>query len=375
MKKSLYDVFCLKMRHYTEQHSGRRAAISPHNPKSAIRQFESGGDFLPNLCSVQGVFALVLVGELLSLALVLADGGLRGFEWYKLGVVSLLVEWIVLFSAACLCRLRPWFKGQSPVLAGCISYCIVLAVTLIFTALGQRVQNPDASVDVWHLASNFLIAAVFAGVALRYFFLQQQLQNQQQAELRARIQALQSRIHPHFLFNSMNSIASLIASQPAVAERMVEDLSGLFRASLNDLALIPLRDELDLCNRFVRIEQLRLGDRLHVRWQLPDDLPDALTIPSLLLQPLIENAVYHGVQPLPEGGDVVVTLVLDKGDCSISVANPIAGGSASLGNGLALENIRQRLAAHYGERGQLLIVPEAGVFTVTVRFPVATEPR
>jgi len=357
------------MRHYTEQHRGRRAAISPDNPKSASRQFEAGGDFLPNLCSVPGVFALVLVGELLSLALVLADGGLRGFEWYKLGVVSLLVEWIVLFSAACLCRLRPWFKGQSPVLAGCVSYCIVLAVTLIFTALGQRVQNPDAPVDVWHLASNFLIAAVFAGVALRYFFLQQQLQNQQQAELRARIQALQSRIHPHFLFNSMNSIASLVATQPAVAERMVEDLSGLFRASLSDLALIPLREELDLCHRFVRIEQLRLGDRLHVRWQLPEHLPDTLTIPGLLLQPLIENAIYHGVQPLPQGGEVLVTMLLDQEDCSISVTNPIAGNSASLGNGLALDNIRQRLAAHYGERGQLRIQPEADIFTVTLRFP------
>ena len=375
------------MRHYTgdltreplikerSQKARRRATISQHHKpqtgeiRPTTQQLQPSGDFLPNLCSIQGVFALVLVGALLSLALVLVDDGLRDFEWNRLGVISLLVEWIILFSAACLCPLRPWFKRQSSVLAGCISYGVVLAVTLLFSALGQMVQYPGAEPDLWGLATNLLIAAVFAGVVLRYFFLQQQLQNQQQAELHARVQALQSRIHPHFLFNSMNSIASLIGSQPALAERMVEDLSGLFRASLSELALIPLEKELDLCHRFVRIEQLRLGDRLRVRWQLPESVPQTLKIPGLLLQPLIENAIYHGVQPLPEGGEVMVTLTLEDGDCAISVTNPARGDSTLIGNGLALDNIRLRLAAHYGARGELLIAAAENNFTVIMRFP------
>ncbi len=328
------------------------------------------GDFLPNLCGVQGVFALVLVGELLSLALVLASGGLREFQWYTLGVTSLLVEWIILFSAACLCPLRPWFKCQSSVLAGCISYGVVLLVTLVFSALGQLAQFAGG-LDGWQLLTNLLIAAVFAGVVLRYFYLQQQLQNQQQAELHARVQALQSRIHPHFLFNSMNSIASLIGSQPALAERMVEDLAGLFRASLSEPGLIPLERELELCHRFLRIEQLRLGERLRVDWQLPEQLPESATIPSLLLQPLIENAVYHGIQPLPNGGEVRVALALEGDYCTINVTNPVPAHAASAGNGLALDNIRHRLVAHYGTRGALEVAAEDRLFMVQVRFPVA----
>lgn len=340
------------------------------SPEAQLNGVQPRGDFLPNLCGVQGVFALVVVGALLSLALVLADGGLRHFEWHRLGIVSLLVEWIMLFSAACLCRLRPWFKRLSSALAGTISYVLVLVVTLTFSWLGQLAQSPDARLDLWQLVTNLLIAAVFAGVVLRYFFLQQQLQNQQQAELQARVQALQSRIRPHFLFNSMNSIASLIGSQPDVAERMVEDLSGLFRASLHEPGLIPLEQELELCRRFARIEQLRLGERLQLRWHMPEQLPANAQIPSLLLQPLIENAIYHGIQPLPEGGQVVIALAMEDDECAISVTNPASAQGESRGSGVALSNIRHRLSAYYGVRGELVIAPEEGVFTAIMRFPI-----
>lgn len=332
------------------------------------------GDFIPNLCSVHGVFGLVLVGELLSLALVLADGGLDDFRWQKLGLVSLLVEWIVLFSAACLCPLRPWFRQQSSVWAGCISYSVVLVVTLAFSALGQILQSQNLKMDWLGLATNFLIAAVFAGVALRYFYIQQQLRNQQQAELQARVQALQSRIRPHFLFNSMNSIASLIAIDPPLAERMVEDLSGLFRASLQEPGLISLQRELDLCHRYVRIEQLRLGDRLRVRWQLPETVPNSVQVPSLLLQPLIENAIYHGVQPRPEGGEVTIALTLTDERCCLSVTNPASPeGHESSGSGVAMANIRHRLQAYYGAAGQIRTQPDSTRFTAELLFPVSPD--
>jgi two-component system sensor histidine kinase AlgZ len=323
---------------------------------------------------VQGVFALLLVGELLSLALVLAGGGLRDFQWYELGVVSLLVVWIVLASAACLCRLRPWFRRRPPVVAGCISYAVVLAVTLVFSLVGQQVVLHGQPLDWFQIATNLLLAAVFAGVALRYLFLQQQLRNQQQAELQARLQALQSRIRPHFLFNSMNSIASLIGSQPALAERMVEDLSGLFRASLSQPGLIPLERELDLCRRFVRIEQSRLGERLRVRWHVPKQLSAGAQIPSLLLQPLVENAIYHGIQPRTEGGEVVIALAVTDDSGTITITNPaLAQPSPSSGHGLALTNIRNRLAAYYQGKGELWVDARPEVFTVVVRFPLSAQ--
>ena len=123
-------------------------------------------------------------------------------------------------------------------------------------------------------------------MVLRWFYLQQQLQNREQAALKSRIQALQSRIRPHFLFNSMNSIASLIDIDPEAAEKMVVDLSELFRASLMEPGLVSIEDEIALCKQFVSIEQTRLGPRLAVEWNV--DLSEgSFKIPSLMLQPLI----------------------------------------------------------------------------------------
>lgn len=327
------------------------------------------GDFLPNLCSVLAVFHLVLAGELLAIALVLFESGIMNFNWNRLGVLSMLIQWIVLASAACLCPLRPWFRRQPPTLAGLVSYGVVMLITAVFSSVGALLQSAAGGLDWDLLLTNLLLAAVFAGIVLRYFYLQQQLRNQQQAELTARIQALQSRIRPHFLFNSMNSIASLIAIDPDAAESMVVDLADLFRASLNEPGLIPLEKELELCRRFVSIEQIRIGERLRMEWQL--DSPKEAQIPSLLLQPLIENAIYHGIQPLPEGGVVVVRIDTEGSNCVISVTNPIGDNRqrTGKGNGLALENIRNRLDAHYGKRGSLNVDANAETYKVTVRFP------
>ncbi len=342
-------------RHY------RSATIDSHG--------RTRGDFLPDLCNVLAVFHLVLAGELLAIALALFDSGLFNFNWHRLGVLSMLIQWVVLTSAACLCPLRPWFRRQPPMLAGTVSYSLVMAVTVLYSVLGVWVQSTGGGIDWDLLFTNLLLAAVFAGIVLRYFYLQQQLRNQQQAELTARIQALQSRIRPHFLFNSMNSIASLIDIDPEAAERMVVDLADLFRASLSEPGLIPLEKELELCRRFVGIEQIRIGDRLQMQWRI--DAPEGVLIPSLLLQPLIENAIYHGVQPLPEGGTVVVDVRMDGTTCVVQVTNPLGDNKQSTGrgNGLALQNIAHRLEAHYGKKGALLVNADASSYSVSVRFP------
>lgn len=328
------------------------------------------GDFLPNLCTLEAVFRLVILGELLALALVLADMGVKDFDLAVFGMLSLMVQWVVLVSAAGLCQLAPWFRKLKPWQSTLLAYAwILVASTLVgFAALYIQVESLNL---LWpSLATQILITMVIAGVALRYFYVQQQLQEQTKAELRARIQALQSRIRPHFLFNSMNSIASLIAIDPERAEAMVEDLSDLFRASLSEPGLIPLAKELDICRRFVRIEQTRIGERLKMVWEV-DPAALEVKIPSLLLQPLIENAIYHGIGPLPEGGEVKVSARLEGDQCWLEVSNPLPDPSTlnTKGNGLALENIHRRLSAYFAGKTGWQTQIDQGRYVLCVQFP------
>jgi two-component system sensor histidine kinase AlgZ len=187
----------------------------------------------------------------------------------------------------------------------------------------------------------------------------------------ARIAALQARIRPHFLFNSMNIIASLIPVDPDGAERAVEDLSALFRASLREGATtVPLADEIELCERYLRLEQLRLGERLSIERSI-GVLPAALRIPPLSVQPLLENAVYHGVQPRPEGGCVRLAVSCEPRMLRIEVSNPLPGEAAreSNGAGMALANIRDRLAAIYGDRASLETARVDGSFVARLAIP------
>lgn len=345
--------------------------------------------FLPNLCHTQALFLLVLVAELLALLLTIADHGLDDFNWDSLALTSVQVQWVVILCALALCRLRPWLNSRSQLQAGVVSYGLVLAISLVLGLLGQWVlyavsglihlRSQQFHPDPWLLLEQLAIAAIVAGVMLRYLYLQQQLANQREAELQARIQALQSRIRPHFLFNSMNSIASLIASAPDTAERLVEDLSELFRASLAEPGLIPLERELTLCRHYLDIEQLRLGKRLAVDWQL-GEFDRQTPIPSLMLQPLIENAIFHGIEPLPQGGSISIKVSQNERQLRIVITNPYPLVKASKPsqprepngrhNRMALDNIRRRLHAHYGSGARLSSSAENGLFTTYIFCPL-----
>ena len=190
---------------------------------------------------------------------------------------------------------------------------------------------------------------------------------------RARISALQARIRPHFLFNSMNTIAALTRTDPARAEEAVEDLADLFRASLSDArAQITLREELEIARTYQRIEQLRLGERLHVRWDVAA-LPPRAVVPSLLLQPVLENAIGHGIEPLPQGGTVEVRGWLDGAAITIEVTNPTVAMSqrraSPNGNRMALDNIRQRLELAFPGRSGVEVDDQDQRYRVRLRFP------
>ena len=336
--------------------------------------------FLPDLCQAQSILFLVLIAELLVLVLVLASSSLLSFSWSKMGLVSLFVQWVVLTSATVLCNFRPLLMRMSIFYATLTGYGIILSLTLIFSILGEWITMlPDMP---WNLeqtgnvSRNLIVAAVMTGIAFRYFFLQHQLRRQEQAELNSRIQALQSRIRPHFLFNSMNIIASLISVDPDTAEEVVEDLSVLFRASLNQSSDQPvlLAEELALCQKYVHIESLRLDERLQVNWHINVD-PQTVKIPLLTLQPLLENAIYHGIQPLPEGG--VVEVVIDRYDNKLvaSISNPLADAiEAPLqGNRMALDNIRRRLETIYGASASIVSRKDEAIFNTTISYPLDDE--
>lgn len=356
----------------------------PRVKNTRVEPREPANPFLPDLCNSQAVFLLVLVAELLALLLTIsASSGLQFFSWDKLALISVQVQWIVLFSAIALCRMRFWLGLQTQVKAGIVSYAVVLLITLVLSVLGQWiiygtsglvfVADHQFGFDYWLLLDNLAIAAILSGILLRYLYLQQQLRNQQQAEMQARIQALQSRIRPHFLFNSMNAIASLISTEPDTAERVVEDLSELFRASLAEPSLIPLERELTLCKHYLDIEQLRLGRRLQVDWQI-GSYNSEVKIPSLMLQPLVENAIFHGVEPMPKGGKITIKVSQNDKQLSIVISNPYVLVKKNVRNHehsqrhnrMALDNIRRRLTAHFGNAARLSSSAENGIFTTYI---------
>lgn len=324
---------------------------------------------------------MVIVAELFAILLVLVNTGLLGFDWLRLAVTSLYVQWVSLSSAFLLCQLRPWLLRQPGNRGVWLSYLVVPLNTWFFSALAAIfINHPGAPVLALLCSDEVLrdvaVSAILGGMVFRYFYLHTQLMLRRQSELKHRIQALQSRIHPHFLFNSMNSIASLIAIDPAAAEEAVEDLSALFRASLNDAGnQVSLQKELDLCKRYLRIEQLRLGKRLQVRW-VSHNVPENIQIPLLTLQPLLENAVLHGIQPLPEGGEIFIESAYAHGIFEIKVVNPYNPSSAmernrEQGNRMALENIRNRLRVLYGDRAKLTSYAEQNRYICHLSYPYA----
>jgi len=329
-------------------------------------------DFLPDFCDVQLVFLVVLGAELMALVLALAQAP-RSELWQTLGLLSLFVQWVALTCAAVLCKMRRFLAKRSLVVAALLSYLLILAMTTFFSVLAVRaglgLDHLTVYQPQWVVARNLAIAGIIGAVSLRYFYLQQQYRRRLRLEAEARVQALQARIHPHFLFNSMNTIASLTRSNPRLAETVVENLSELFRASLALAgSKVSLAEEFDLCQRYLDIEQLRLGGRLKASVQLDPALHD-MPLPLLLIQPLVENAVYHGVQPLPEGGWVKLQASVVGEHAEIVVSNPLPNLPSRSGHGVALANIRERLAVMYPAGASLTTQIENNEFIARVTLP------
>ena len=338
-------------------------------PVASINQTGTGIR-LPNFCNL-GVMlrSLVVVNLLLAAGAVLHAPNLASVG-ASFMTLAALAEPILLVSLAVLCAARPvlhaWGYARSIAAVAAFEAALAWAIgRVLATALpaGTAPGTPQ-----------LVLLALFAtGFTLAYFDLRSRALSPAVAE--ARIQALQARIRPHFLYNSINAVLSLIRSEPRRAERALEDLADLFRVLMADnRTLAPIGNEVDLVRQYLALESLRLGERLRVRWNLEAMRPDAL-VPPLVLQPLVENAVYHGIEPSESGGEIEIDVGVADGQLLMSLSNPYPGsGRHSAGNKMALVNIRERLQLHFDAEATMRSEVKDGMYKVTIRMPYISAP-
>lgn len=344
------------------------AAAAPDRPHT----------ILPDFCSLGSVFTLVVVAELVVVIDALAPDG--HMHWRAFSTATVFAVWLALLASLLLCRLTPlllkWPRAVAWPLAWAAIVVLVLVASSIVAWLDRALGTgltPTSSARF--IVGTTLLAALLGAALLRYFHVLAEWRERLAAVTRAQFDALQARIRPHFLYNSMNTVAALVRVDPDAAERTVLDLSELFRAALGtDTAPSTLATELALIDRYLAIEQLRLGDRLHVERDLAD-LPGDLPLPALLLQPLVENAIYHGIQPRRAGGTLRMVGRRSADGIEIEISNPLPEGESPTGAGHGLDNVRRRIAYHFGERGGLETRRIDGEFQVRVKLPYAHPDR
>ena len=335
--------------------------------------------FLPDLCGVRALFSVVVIGELLAVMLTLVSSGISPSTLEQLSLVSMFTQWIGMSAAAALCWTRGWLERLTETGAALMSYLLILLVAYMVSEIAWWVINPRSGIDpiigLEHtdfLARTLGISAIVGALVLRYFYVQHHWKLRTVSEAQARLEALQARIRPHFLFNCMNTIASLTRTDPVAAERAVEDLADLFRASMGEArSLFAFEEEFALVRGYLNIEALRLGARLRTKWDI-ESIPVSGRIPLLTLQPLVENAIYHGIEPLADGGLIEISAVCADGHICVSIDNPVTTTTTRHhhGNRLAQENVSQRLLAHFGDRGGLEIHEQDDRYRVTVTVPM-----
>ena len=271
--------------------------------------------FLPDFCSVRMVLVVFFLAELLAFLLTLAsDCSEMGFL-SEFGIRSLLILWISLLSSAVLCLIEKKLKNINHFFAGLIAFSAIQLITVLVCWLvagalpewGLLLQLIGQDEKKGFFLRSLGISSLVSLAFLRYLFVKFQWEQQIEAKARAKLEALQARMRPHFLFNSLNTIASLTRIEPQLAEKLIVDLSELIRACLGTgrSHMVRLDEEIHLAKLYLEIELHRFDDRLKINWDLTNAPLDSL-IPPLTLQPIIENAVYHGIELNPAGSEIMI---------------------------------------------------------------------
>jgi len=282
--------------------------------------------------------------------------------------LAAVVEPYLLLVLAILWAVGPWLARQPFELAAILVGAVTVAAGMaVFAFVQSLVPQPPGTLARW-----LTLGSGSAAGLLFYFHLRAKALSPAIAE--ARLQALQARIRPHFLFNSINAVLSLVRSEPKRAEAALQNMAELFRVLMRDNRdLAPLADEVELCRQYLELEQLRLGPRLLVDWNVKSMPADAL-VPPLVLQPLLENAVYHGIEPESTPGTVSINLFLARGEVHAILKNPYRAneGRHHAGNKMALANVRERLALHFDAEANLVARVTREGYEVHIRIPYRT---
>lgn len=330
-------------------------------------------DSMPDLCTPGSVLLLVVVGSLAALVYTLISTESASSFWLDFGLALLFIQWVVLSSTVLCCVARRYFPNSRFTGAVWLLFFIVPLVTLLATVASVRISPVDSGDQLgWLFTRNLLISVLVSLTFVRYLALQQRWKQQVAAQASARMDALQARIHPHFLFNALNTITELVHSRPIQAEEALLDLSDLLRSGLRVDTEHALQEELELIRSYLRIESLRLGERLEVSWSIDERIDLSQVRPALLIQPLVENAVLHGIAPSAEGGRLAIKLDMIRfGRIRVTIENPVPTDPSNRlsGNGTALDNIRQRLELAYEEGAQLKTDQVGQVFRAILTLP------
>jgi two-component system, LytTR family, sensor histidine kinase AlgZ len=369
----------------TKQANLKAAAAS----EAKTRRIVEGGKapVLPDCCNAGialRIFTTVTIATALF-ALVVGQGWTSAST--SLLEAFVLVEPVLLFSMAGTCLARRGFNGMLNGKSTSVQWAVGIAIPVIVMAiygsvLWPHVKQSQAATDfgfAYWLLTRMIVVAAIAWLVIEFLRLRTRAFAPSLSE--ARLQALQARIRPHFLFNSLNTVLGLMRADPRKAEKTLENLSDLFRVFMKDTReLVCLEEEVYTCREYLAIEKLRLAPRLEAKWNT-DDMPADALLPSLLLQPLIENAVHHGIEPRMTPGLVEVTLKKIGDRVHIEILNPISDyvPANSLpvrqGNQMALSNVRERLMLLYDMEAELKTGEENGQFRLILEFPYRKERR
>lgn len=337
--------------------------------------------YLPDFGSFSMLIQFVVLAELI--AVIITIGRNTDFNeqaWQDFSLLSLFAVSIALCSIVVLKIISPLLRRTSTATGS----VLVIAILLLVTTLGidgiiYLLHRMEIIADRWPpwretlLIRSLMITAIIGVLGLRYLIMRERADKDSRLQQESKLQALQSRIRPHFLFNSLNSVASLTRSDPSKAEAVLHDLADLFRVLLADARkLVPVSAEREISRQYLEVEKIRLGDRLNVKWNV-SNIPRAALMPALTLQPLLENAIYHGIEPRFAGGTIKIEMWSEGEMLNIMISNPLPDvrkETHGKGNKIAQDNIRQRLQTQFGDAASMQVIQEGGQYHVKVKIPI-----
>ena len=335
--------------------------------------------FLPNFCHARMVASVALVAQLLAFVITLITRRVFANVFVDLVMISIFVQWVALASVGVLCVSRRHLRRLPDRSALLLVYAMLLAVTLIVGEIGLWTAAAVGLIGSvrpeWYgyfHVQNFFVSAIANALVLRYFLAKHELRQRTASEARARIQALQAKVRPTFLFNTMNVIAALTRSAPQQAEAAIEDMADIVRVMLADAPnLVPVRNEIEVSKKYLSLETLRLEGRLKSEWDV-GKLPRTAVMPMLSLQPLLESAIFFGIEPATIGGTIKIRLWEQDERILVQIATPLPPAGAARAHkeqNAALENFRQRLDSYYGDAAHMEVIRDNLQYRIEVDFP------